>query len=225
MKFLYNKHNIIVLFVMLICLWGMYHAFRMGVADVLAYKAEYAIKTWEKEKRLPNKSEVGAAVINASSAVSWESANPEYMDLHAQVLLYKALSYWGDNKFDPISALSVELYQRSIKRRPNWPYTWARLALVKSYRREYDAVFYEALGNAVKLGPWEPGVHTTLAAAGLFGWSELNIESRRLVASNIHRGLRFSHSELASIIHRYRRKESVCGYVTVDEFSKSLCGW
>lgn len=214
-----------VLIVIVICLWGIYHAVHMGVADVLAYRAQYAIKSWEKEGRLPSEDEVNKAIVNASSAVSWEPGNPEYLNLYARLLTYKGLVHWGGGQFNSITEEAVALYQQSSQLRPNWPYTWANLALVKSYRSEFDDLFNESVSKAVTFGPWEPDVHTTLTEAGLFGWNKLSKEGRKLIAANIHRGLRFSRKEIATMVRRHQKRFAVCGYLPVDEYSKKFCGW
>ena len=215
----------IAVVVMLFCVWGMYHAVRMGMADVIAYKAKYQVKIWEKEGRLPTADEADYALDKASSALAWEPGNPELMDLKAHVLTYTALLHWGDEQFAGISDEVVQLYQRSTQRRPKWPYTWARLALVKAYRGEFDALYREAVSKAVKFGPWEPGVHKTLAEAGLSGWSQLDRDTKRHHVENIHRGLRFEAKALTAMVARYQNRDQVCAFLPNDKFTKRFCGW
>lgn len=215
----------LLVLVVLVAFWGIYQAARMGIADVVAHKAEFAVGRWDDEKRMPTSDEVERAVADARSALSWEPRNPDYHDLLAQVLIYKGLVHWADGTFNEITDESLVLYRRSVELRPRWPYAWARFALVKSYRGEYDAEFENALSKAVKYGPWDPGIHVTVAEAGVFGWRRLSIEERKVVAANIHRGLKFEFSSIQSIVRRYNGMILVCGYLPVDKRTTRFCGW
>lgn len=215
----------LLLVVLFICLWGIYHAARMGIGDAVAHKAEFAVKRWDEEKRMPTEDELEKALIDARSALSWEPRNPDYHDLVAQILIYKGLLKWADGSFNAITDESLALYERSLELRPRWPYAWARLALVKAYRGEYDAVFENAIERAVQYGPWDPGIHVTVAEAGMYGWRKLNIPTRKLVAANVHRGMKYEYSAMTSIVRRYNGQILVCGYLPNDKASARFCGW
>jgi hypothetical protein len=159
----------LALVIIVVSSWGIYHGVRMGVADGVAYKAKYAVKTWEQDNRLPTAEEAAYALQQAASALAWQPENPEYLALKARVLTYQGLLHWGEDRFFEITEEAVTLYQESTRRRPKWPYSWSGLALVKAYRAEFDDVYKEVVAKAVKFGPWEPGVHRTLALAGLTG--------------------------------------------------------
>lgn len=223
--YLRKPSTYIAVMVIALCLWGGYHAVRMGVADVLAYKAKYQVKIWEKGRRLPSADEAEYALQKASSAIAWEPGNPEHMDLKAHVLTYKGLLHWGGDQFSTITAESIALYQASTKRRPKWPYTWSRLALVKAYRSEFDAVYADAIANSVQFGPWEPGVHKTLTEAGLIGWSQLDKVTRSQIVGNLHRGLRFEPQALTTMVARHQKRNEVCAYLPNDKHTKRFCGW
>jgi hypothetical protein len=216
--------------VIAVCLWGLYKALCLGVADVVAYKARYQLKSWEQAQRLPTTAEADYALEKASSALSWAPNNPEYLDLRAHLLTYKSLVLSNDETVDPLSVESLTqealaLYQQSTGLRPKWPYSWSRLALVKSYRGEFDQVFAEAVAKAVKYGPWEPGVHKTLLEAGLSGWPDLDLDTRRALASMTSRALRLDSRGIAAIVNRHQQRDPLCGYLTNDRYTKALCGW
>lgn len=215
----------LLLLVLLVCLWGIYHAARMGIGDAVAHKAEFAVERWDEEKRMPTVEEVESALLDARSALSWEPHNPDYHDLVAQILIYKGLLHWADGSFNEITEESIALYKRSLELRPRWPYAWARFALVKAYRSEFDAEFENAVERAVQYGPWDPGIHVTLAEAGVYSWHKLSIPMRKLIAANIHRGLKFEYSTMKSIVRRYNGQILVCGYLPRDKQTSRFCGW
>jgi len=210
---------------MLLCVWVIYHAVRIGVADVIAYQPKYQVQTWEKEARLPSSEEVEYTLSRASLALAWQPNNPDLIDLKAHVLTYQAILHWGTESFSRLSAEAVVLYQQSTLLRPKWPYTWARLALVKADRGEFDAVYREAVAKAVTFGPWETGVHLTLAQAGLSGWSQLDKATKRHHVDNIYRGLHFAQGALTQMVERYNNRDQVCVFLPKDKYTKRFCGW
>lgn len=209
----------------MLLLWGIYQAVRIGMADIVAYKAEYLFASWEEDLRLPDQAEADAALASSASAISWEPGNPNYLNLHANILLYQGLLYWGRPAFSEVTANAIALYQRSAQLRPKWPYTWARLALVKSYRGEIDSVFNNAVDKAVKLGPWEPGVHNLLTEAGLYSWRQLDKTRQGFIVSNIHRGLHHNFQSVNAIVVRHKKRTLICAHLPMDKYSKKFCGW
>ncbi len=221
----HNKYSYVTIAISLCCLIAAYYSLRIGIADTQAYKAKYLLEKWEKEHRLPTKEEADDAVEKVTLALEWEPDNTEYMDLKAHVLTYKGLLYWNKGMFTELTDESVRLYLNTTKRRPKWPYAWARLALVKAYRNEHDKVFFKAIHHAVKYGPWEPGVQKTITEAGLYAWTSLDKQSRISVVANIQRGLNFEFEDISATIQRFKRTASVCGYLAYTKHSKKLCGW
>jgi len=222
----YNKAYIYtVVFIMLICLVGIYYSVRISIADTQAYKAKYLLSKWETSAKLPEKEEVEVALDEVTSALYWEPKSTEYMDLKAHVLTYKGLVHWKENQFSDITGEAIQLYQESTKLRPKWPYAWARLALVKAYRGEVDALFSTAMARASKYGPWEPNVQKTIIEAGLYSWSYLDASTKKHLLETIQRSLRYQSKKVQGIIKRYELLVSVCGYLTINKKTRQLCGW
>lgn len=218
-----NKPKLIAWLVIFVSCWGIYHAVRMGAADIVAYKARYELKKWSKSGNLPTPDELAFALEKASSALDWQPRNPEHLNLKAMILIYKGMTHLDDGQFSAITNESVSLYQLSTELRPKWPLTWSHLALLKAYRGEFDAVYLQAIANAVKFGPWEPGVHIAVGEAGMAGWSDLDKATRRHVSANIQRGLRFSPKELRAIANRYQLMARICLSFPKDKFTNKFC--
>jgi len=229
MKLLLRSDNKVVvytaLFIMLLCLVAVYHSVRISIADTQAYKAKYLLSKWEKTNDLPVKEEVETALNGVNSALYWEESNTEYMDLKAHILTYKGLLHWKDRQFSSFTDEAVELYQESTALRPKWPYAWARLALVKAYRGEVDALFSQAMARASKYGPWEPNVLQTMVEAGLFSWSDLDAATKAHLVNAIQRGLSYKSKGMKNVIQRYGLLNSVCGYLAINKKTRKLCGW
>ena len=211
--------------VMLCAFFGMFQATKIGIADIQAYKARYLLSQWEEGQRLPTDDEVVRALDSASSALGWAPNNTEYMDLKAHILTYKGLLYWESLPFAAVTEEAVAFYLQSTQIRPKWPYAWARLALLKAHRGEFDGEYQTALLRAVEYGPWERNVQKTIAEAGLYGWTQLEEASRDALIATIQRGLNVQFKTMANIVMRHHRKVFVCAYLARNEKTKTFCGW
>jgi len=220
-----KKRLYIVVPVVFIALMSIIQSATFAVADIQAYKARYLLSQWEKEQRLPTETEVVYALNKVSSALNWAPSNTEYMDLKAHVLTYQGLLYWGKVSFVGLTDEAVGLYLRSTEIRPKWPYAWARLALLKAHRGEFDELYLQALLRANEYGPWEPNVQKTVVDAGLYGWDKLDKVTRMSLVETIQRGLSFQFKAMDVIVSRHKRKAFVCGYFKVNKKTSRFCGW
>ena len=213
------------LLLILVSVWGAYYAVRIGMADVIGHRADYALETWEKERRLPTEEEVAAALENVDSALGWTPDNPELLELKALLLSQQGFVRRSEGGFNAITDEAIPLYLKAVALRPKWPHTWANFALLKAHRGEFDAQYKEAIEKSVALGPWEPGVHRVITDAGLYGWGYVDIETRRLVAANIHRGLLHGKRSVQAVVKRHNKTLFVCGYLPRDKQTSRFCGW
>lgn len=214
-----------VFFLLLVSVWGAYHAVRLGMADMIGHRASYALETWEEERRLPSEEEVGAALESVDSALAWTPDNPKLLELKALLLSQKGFVHWAKGGFNAITEDAIPLYVKAVALRPKWPHTWANFALLKAHRGEFDAQYKEAVAKSVALGPWEPAVHRVITDAGLYGWLEVDIETRRLIAANIHRGLLHGKRSVQTVAKRHNKTLLVCGYLPRDKHTSRFCGW
>ncbi|MDI3325978.1 hypothetical protein QKW35_16485 [Pontibacterium granulatum] len=195
------------------------------MADFIGHKADYALETWEKERRLPSETEVIAALEHVNSALGWTPDNPELLELKALLLSQKGFVRWSSGEFKAITDEAIPLYLKAVALRPKWPHTWANFALLKAHRGEFDAQYKEAIEQSVSLGPWEPGVHRVITDAGLYGWGHIDTDTRRLVAANIHRGLLHGKRSVQAVAKRHNKTLLVCGYLPRDKQTIRFCGW
>lgn len=205
------------------CLLGIYLAANWAMGDLYGYKARYAVDAWQSRKTLPTQDELQSGITDIDKALRWEPRNPEYVELKARILYLQALNSGLETAgFGKIQeAKYYHLY--AIELRPNWPYSWANLVLMKSYLGEFDKEYDEALRNAVTFGPWEQSVHITLAIAAPISWSSLSKKQKQIFASNIERGLVWSVSDIRSVLEAYRKRSVICAYLKRDEMQKRLC--
>ncbi|PIE25434.1 MAG: hypothetical protein CSA60_00570 [Neptuniibacter caesariensis] len=193
------------------------------MGDLYGYKVRYAVEEWQEKKSLPDLVEVENALIDADHALAWEGDNPQYHELKARVLYYKALLQGLDAEAMEYVSQAKALHQKAIKLRPHWPYSWANLALMKSYLEEWDTEYNTALMNAVKYGPWEQSVHLTIAHAGAMSWAKLTAEQKRVVAANVERGIARNFQAIALNLDAYNKRTLVCAYMTRNDRQKKFC--
>ena len=206
-----------------VCVVGGYTAFTWGMGDLYGYNVRYATAQWQKRSELPSADEVSAVLSDVDSALGWESGNPEYLELKARVLYYRALiTNMSDDGLADIAAAKA-LHLQAIQLRPRWPYSWANLVLMKSYLNEFDEEYQEALSNAVRFGPWEQSVHLTLSHAAALSWASLTKEQKRVYAGNIERGIIRNMGSIRSTIDAYQKRSPICAYLKRDATQKKFC--
>lgn len=209
--------------VLLLCLLGIYTAFTWIMGDLYGYKVRYAVEQWQEQDGLPKVADINQVIEDVDSAIGWEVDNPQYHELKARALYYKALALGVDDE----GLIYIELAKKShilaISLRPKWPYSWANLVLMKSYLKEWDDEYSAALDNAVRFGPWEQSVHLTLAHAGALSWAHLSIEQKKAIAENVERGIVRNMQGIAFNLDAYKKRSLVCAYMQRDERQKKFC--
>ncbi len=194
------------------------------MADLIAYRAEYAIEQWQQQKISPPEAELDQSLADIDSAISWQPENPELLDVKSQLMLYRAYGSFADSERFKASVFSVlELSRLSVQQRPRWPYSWANLALAKAYLNQNDPEYAAAMANAARFGPWEPSVQSTLTEAGMVQWGGLDKSLRKTVVDNIYRGLLRNSVAIKAVVDRHRKRFLVCAYLPVDKQTEKFC--
>jgi len=159
---------------------------KWGLADYYASQSYEILTSWRTE---PLTDESWQAAHDAlAAALSLDPTHPTYH--HRMGRLYHLRmrmdplhrQKWGD--------LAKQDFHASLDVRPYWPLTWANLALVKRDLAEFDGEMMQALVNAAKYGPWEPGVHEMLAEIGLPYLPLYSGQAKAAIVGSITRGLR-----------------------------------
>ena len=193
------------------------------MGDLYGYKVRYVTSQWQNSGTLPELNEIEIALSDADTALNWEAGNPEYLELKARVLYYRALVVGMSAGGLVDVALAKMLHLEAIALRPRWPYSWANLVLMKSYLREFDDEYHHALVQAVRFGPWEQSVHITLAQAGAISWGALSREQKRLYADNVQRGIVRSKEAVGAALDSFKKRSVVCAYLKRSVDQKRFC--
>nr|WP_067298191.1 hypothetical protein [Marinobacterium profundum] len=215
--------RVIPLLLIACCLLGIYLSVRWALGDMYAYKVRYAISEWEREPSQPAQAPLDSSLDDINTALFFEPRNPEYIELKARLILYSALN--KDSSSDGLAeiAKAKQAHLAAIELRPQWPYSWANLVLMKAYLGEWDGEHERALRNAVNYGPWETSVHQTLTYAALLSWNSLTQEQKHIHAENMDRGLAYNYKSISGLIINSNNTNAICAYLSKGPQQEKLC--
>ncbi len=181
-----------------------------GLADLNKQKVNASIRLWEYDIDAYSTENWKLVHWYARQALKKDPDNPDLLSLMANV--YEWNSFQADNQLqnEHNSKLALEHYRKAAALRPQWPYTWSSIALLKFKRSEFDAEFQSALSNAMELGPWEPRVQITIAEVGLSAWGKVDYAQRLAIIENIRRGVTMQAQVMLDILKKYGQLRMIC---------------
>ncbi len=189
---------------------------RAGIADVIAEDAiarqsalqGIAVKTGEPATALKVKA-IREALLDAQRLDAGNPTLAEQLgELYALVVRGEGANQFAGAQYDK----ALEQYSRAVLLRPTSPYSWANLAWIKYQTGRVDAVFYRALENAARLGPWEPEVQFTVVDLGFATWDEMPTPLQPHIIELAKNTQRRHADKLASIAARRGRLAQVCKF-------------
>ena len=181
-----------------------------GLADVGKQKVNVSIKQWGNDVDSYSSDEWQKVYSYVSGALDKDPNNPDLLILMGNV--YEWNTFQADDYLqnEQNGKLALDHYRKAVALRPQWPYTWSSIALLKFKLAEFDGEFELALGNAMDLGPWEPRVQITIAEVGLSAWDKLEYAQRLAIVENIRRGVTMQGQVMLEILKKYGQLRMVC---------------
>ena len=181
-----------------------------GLADINVQSVRRSLMLWESDVNTLNQTEWTIAYEDVSRAVSQDPLNSELLTFLANVQEWKVYLDANDEENNHYLGLALKNYRKAAELRPAWPYTWTHISLVKYRMGEIDQELQQAIDNATKTGPWEPGVQKVIAEVGLGVWEELDVDMRETIVRNIHRGITMQPILMLDILKKYGQLRMVC---------------
>ncbi len=181
-----------------------------GLADVGKQKVHASIKQWVNDIDSYSTEDWKKVYSYATGALEKDPGNPDLLKLMGNV--YEWNTFQADDYLqnEQNGKLALDHYRKAVALRPQWPYTWSSIALLKFKLDEFDEEFKSALNNAMNLGPWEPGVQITMAEVGLSAWDKLEYAQRVAIVENIRRGVTMQAQVMLEILKKYGQLRMVC---------------
>jgi hypothetical protein len=206
-------------FVFLVVVFGLFNAFRFGVADASYALVRAPIDNWHTNANYQSKE----VYEKANKAIEWASklhgANPVYMNSTGYV------NEWGVvSGFSP--SLDIEsakhYYLKATKLRPLSSVAWANLAMLKWRTHEFDDEMLYYLHKANDLGPQAVEVHTMFTKLGIVlnkAKHPMFAEISDIVTDRVRLGLRNSRSKplLLNIVKNEDALSTVCRWVELND--------
>lgn len=188
-----------------------------GVADLFAGFARLRMDAWEQADQPPTDAEWQRAARDMERAMFLSPSNPDYLMRMARLHMWRE---YAAPEGDPAAAsdrhAALKYLREAVRKRPAWPLGWADIALVKRRAGELDDEFVQALTQAVRSGPWEPGVNRAVAEAGLAAWASLGKEMRTEVIQAVRRGMTSEPEAIYRSGRRHNRVYEVCTATAED---------
>ena len=145
------------------------------IADVVSHQVTRQEQRWlEGEKVTYERWSLAASQLRLASTLS--PGTPDYLQTQGR------LAYWSlfsdERSLLPAVENGLKPIRKALQIRPQWPYAWADLALIKSLAGQFDEEFSEALTNARAYGPWERPVLNRLLTTYFLSWGSLTNDQR-----------------------------------------------
>lgn len=191
-------------------------AILQGIADLAAGNARGLMARWEVQGHVTGRTQWEVARDRLLLASRLDPLNADYAaDLGR-------LMEWGAWQESPQSTgfihsrtLANDFYVGAIRRRPTWGFAWAHYAENRLLLGREDDEFRDALGKAIELAPWEPGVQRKVAWMGMATWDRLPPELREMVSQNIERAVQLD-------VHRHEIVRLAAQYDWLDELGSMM---
>jgi len=204
------RYLVMFLFLVSICFY-IYHSICILLADIYHYPVKNIVITHKKNTDI---SKLQAAKDYIHFSIKLRPEKAEFHEYLARVYFLLALANQNKNKqfYQYINAS----YQQSLtasKLRPKWPYSWANMALMKSYLHQFDATFLYSIDKAIMNGPWEIASNQNIAQAIFNGWSELSKQVQLKGISALERVYQQDRTSALDLIVYYQQLNNICIYM------------
>jgi len=171
-----------------VCTWVMMRAAQSGWADFNALQAEQLVNLRIKDGQAMDGMLLARAQALLETAVAWNpgngSAHENLVVVHRMALLLPDIGFAERDQH--VNAALTHALKAAVLR-PTSGYAYSLVALAKQTRGQRDSVFRQALSQAARFGPWEPGVQKNIIDAGSQGWEALDEPGREVVRLTIVR--------------------------------------
>jgi len=201
-----------------LCAWSIYHAGKLAIADVLHYPVKSWIETIDTSNSI-SPEEFDKVQVKILRSISFNPNNAEYQEYLGRIHYLRAVNNYQDTKLFRDNIQQAYLaHKQAIKLRPEWPYSWANLALMKSHLQQLDVEYLYAVNQAVRFGPWEISSNEALVQAGFNGWARLSQNSQKITVAALERVYQQSPQTTRQLIRHFGNEAHVCLLITLDKF-------
>ena len=209
---------VIVLLVISLSAWVIYHAGRLAIADIGHYPVKHWVERVDITKSIST-FELDKAEDKILRSISFNPDNAEYQEYLGRIHYLRAIGSYQDRSLYRENIQKAYLaHKQAIKLRPQWPYSWANLALMKSHLQQLDVEYLYAVNQAVRYGPWEISSNEALVQAGFNGWHKLTKNSQQITIGALERVYQQTPRTARELLVHYFKQAAVCPQLILDRF-------
>ncbi|MCJ8341133.1 MAG: hypothetical protein MJK10_21940 [Pseudomonadales bacterium] len=211
---------VIILLIISLSAWVIYHAGRLAIADVIHYPVKSWIESVDANEPVSG-AELDKAEDKILRSISFNPDNAEYQEYLGRIHYLRAIGNFHDGSLFQENIQKAYLaHKQAIKLRPKWPYSWANLALIKSHQQQLDVEYLYAVNQAVRFGPWEISSNEALVQAGFNGWLKLSKNSQQITIDALVRIYQQTPKAARKLLAHYSAQDTVCPLLTLEKFKK-----
>lgn len=222
--------------IVLVAVFAIWAA-QTGLAGLYQFQAKSHVEAWQHQRSSNANYQVSPEEYNNVAALFRQSIqltpyNGDFLTTFADMQLWylAATPQLSTEQQQRIKQEILANYRTAIAQRPTWPYTYASFAIIKARFGEIDAEFKHALHAANRLGKNEVDVIRITVELGLALWSQLDLNSHKLIANAVERSISWNLSEALnakqriyalSLVGMYQKQQEICALMSIENQKKS----
>ena len=197
-----------------------------GLASLYAHPGKSSLALWRAGKHSLLLYDWNVVRSSLEKGLSYDGHNPDLLHElgaahEAEVAYFPPGATAAGNHRDT----ARKYYLESLAGRPTWPHDWIDLALVDYRLDRINGEFYQAMHQALTLGPWESRVQYVAADIGMHHWYKFDDEMKNIITGVIHDGIRNRDNAMTmlKLVGRYDMLELACGDDNGGEEVRKYC--
>ncbi len=205
-----------------IMLSGLTYLIYLGIKIALADLSHYPLKNLiENQQNNITEQAAASAELKILKSIQLRPNNAEYHEYLARLYYLRAINNSADTRaYQEYLKLAYNTHRKASQLRPEWPYSWANMALMKSRMQQFDVAFLYSINQAIKYGPWEIASNQAIVQAIFSNWNGLNQDSQNKAVQALERIYRQQKATARSLLQHYQLADVVCPRISLDDFQK-----
>ena len=212
------------LVVIIICSIIIYQGAQIALADISHYPVKSAISKNTANTPL-SLEELASLEEKIQYSIKLRPNNGEYREYLGRIYYLKAQHNYDDYPlFIKDIKLAFDSHRKASQLRPQWPYSWANMALMKSHLQQFDAGFIHSVNQAIKYGPWEISSNQAIVQAGFTGWGRLSRQMQIKITAALERIYLQQPHQAKTLLIEYKMAAELCPQLqTVKFLEDKIC--
>lgn len=184
------------------------------IGDFYGERVAQSIESWLGRNAVqPSQAMMENHIEFSEQSLEWSPINPRYKELQARLLIMQVADLSSNNEVLNYLDQILELHKQAAVERPQWPFSWANIAFLKSFMRQFDDEYEMAVQNAIAYGPYEVGALQRVVQSGTRSWNDIGTNSQDLIFQAVANSAEIdgrSAQNLKKNLVAYNLRDQVC---------------